>query len=101
MEVIYSEKGTGKTTKLIELSASTNGYIVCKDHNEAYRVVFEANKLGKKIPFPLTYSEFFNSQFCGKNIECFYIDNADLFLSHLSNGVPIKTITITKNEVNT
>lgn len=67
--------GVGKTTKLIKESFKNNTYIVCGDP----RYVFNfAESLGYKIPFPLSYREFLENKYQGKNINGFLIDNIDV-----------------------
>lgn len=95
MKVIHSERGTGKTTKLIEMSADTGFYIVCHDAREAHRVHLEAIKMGLDIPFPITYWEFLNGMYHSKGVKGVLVDNADVLIHYISK-VPIGAITIRK-----
>ena len=94
VEIILSPRKSGKTAKLIEQCAEKGGYIVCFDHDEAYRIAQRAREMGLFIPFPLTSVEFFERSYFGRNIKQFYIDNADIILQGLTS-VPIATITLT------
>ena len=94
MQTYIISKGKGKTTKLIQKSAETGNYIVCYSLDEANSIQVFAQDMGLKIPLPITYDEFLNKQYYGKDINGFLIDNADMFLQSLSN-VPINSITVT------
>jgi hypothetical protein len=94
MEKIIMKRWHGKTTQLIKESASSGDYIVCHNQNEAKVIADKAKKLELDIPFPITYLDFIEKRYSGKNISGFLIDNADLFLQKLTN-VPINGITIT------
>lgn len=50
MQKILLPKGKGKTTLLIEKSAETQNYIVCKNQNEAARIVSIAKEMKLNIP---------------------------------------------------
>jgi hypothetical protein len=96
MKVICRDTGKGKTKKLIELASKEDGYIVCLNHKEAYRISQQAIKMKKEIPFPLTFDEFLNGRFCAGNIKSFYIDDVDMLLNIISKNVPVNAITYTK-----
>lgn len=98
MKVIYKERQTGKTTELIDIASQNGGYIICHSRDEAYRISKEAEKNGKQILFPLTYDEYLDGSFCGKNIKAFYIDNVDFLLSKIAKGVQVKAFTINKED---
>ncbi len=100
MKIIYTQRGGGKTTKLLEEARKLKGYnlIVCIDKKEAQRVWKEILLKKYKLPQPITFKEFIDEAYCGMNINSFLIDNADLFLQHLSRGVKIHAVTFTKEE---
>ena len=93
MEKIIMQRGYGKTTQLIKKSAKSGDYIVCSRLDEANRIQFEAKDMGLDIPLPITYAEFIEKRYSGKNISGFLIDNLEMFLQHLSN-VPVNAITM-------
>ena len=93
MEKIILERGGGKTTKLIEMSAKTGAYIVCTNHAEASMIAGFASKNGHNIPFPITYSEFLDKQYY-RGLPGVLIDNAEMLLDRISM-VPILALTIT------
>jgi hypothetical protein len=99
VKVIHKPSQTEKTTELIEIASQEGGYIVCHNREEAYRISKTAEEIGKQIPFPITYDEYLNGSFCGKNIKAFYIDNVDLLLSRIAKGVPVNAISVNKEDV--
>ena len=94
MEIIYKERGKGKTTDLIKLSAEKGYYIVCKGRDESQRIASQAIEMGLSIPLPITFNEFLCSDY-GYCVKGFLIDNADILLSHLGRG-RVKAATLTK-----
>ncbi len=95
MKIIYKDRGEGKTTDLIKLSAERGGYIVCRNIDEASNIAYMANVLKLNIPHPITYDEFINKRY--GEIKEFYIDNVENLLLYMSR-TPIHTITLTKEE---
>lgn len=78
---------SGKTTKLIELSANTGAYIVCFNMEEADRVYMQAKKMGLKIPFPIIFDEIDRGDARNSHSDVKYLlDNADLFLQRIFCG---------------
>lgn len=99
MKVIYDERQSGKTTKLIQECAKDRYSLIVVPNRFMCRCVFEqAKSLGYDIPFPITFREFLNGEFCEKHIENFYIDELPTCLAKLAKGVPIKTVTVTNYE---
>ena len=97
MQVIQGARGSGKTTELIKLASYDNGYIVCHDHQEAFRIAQQATAMGEVIHFPITFREFFKGEFYTKGVKQFYIDNVDKFLQQIAGSVPIHTIVLNKD----
>ena len=85
-----------KTTRLIEHAHNKKIYIICNSNQEAHRIKYESEKMGKFILFPLTYDDFIQGRYYARNIDSFVIDNVDMLLEHLSK-VPIDIITIRKD----
>lgn len=98
MEVIYQKRQTGKTTKLIKLSAEHFYCIVCHSPMEAKRIAHLAKSMGLDIPFPLTYSEFLNKNYSAQNVKGLLIDDAYALLSTVAESCEIKAITINETE---
>ncbi|HMR88488.1 MAG TPA: hypothetical protein PKD51_10055 [Saprospiraceae bacterium] len=93
MQKIIMQRGHGKTTQLIKISAKSGDYIVCHKLDEANRIQNEAQQMGYKIPLPITYDEFVQKRYFDKNISGFLIDNLEMFLQHLSS-VPVNAVTM-------
>jgi hypothetical protein len=100
MEKIIEPRKSGKTTLLINKSAASGDYIVCEDNKNAIIIKRRALDMGLNIPCPITYEEFINKRYFGKNIKGFLIDNADYFLQYLSH-IPIHAITMSLYNENT
>ena len=99
MEIIIQKRQHGKTKRLIEESAKSGGYIVCRDKHECARISMVARDLGLKIPFPISFDEFTRKEYYGRGIKGgFLIDQADDLLQSMS-VVPIKAISLTDNNV--
>jgi len=96
MEAIVQDRYTGKTTELIKRSAKSQNYIVCRN---PHHVADEARKLDLKIPFPLSYDEWIERKYFGRNITGFLIDDIDAMLNYMSYGTPVNAFTISPKEV--
>jgi hypothetical protein len=92
MEKIIMQRGYGKTSQLIKKSAKSGDYIVCHSLDEANRIKWESEQMGLDIHLPITYAEFIEKRYSGKNISGFLIDNVEFFLKSLSS-VPINAVT--------
>ena len=97
MKIIYGDRRSGKTIELINMAHKRGGYIVCLNHNEAYRIAMVAEEMGLNINFPLSYSEFLLKQYNRMGIIEFYIDNVEMLIQVMSE-VPIEAITLSKDE---
>jgi hypothetical protein len=101
VNVILRLRRTGRTQQLILLCSEAEkrgeiSYIVCSDQQEARRIFDVANELESPVAFPITYQEFLSGQYAGKNIQNFYIDNADRFLQSMTD-VPIRAVTMERD----
>jgi len=94
VKILFEKPGSGKTTKLIEISSKKWFYIVCHSIQEANRIADEAERLGKKIPLPITFHEFLGNSYYSQGIKGFLIDNVDMMIQGMSI-VPIHAITLT------
>lgn len=100
MKTIIGDRGTGKTTELIKISAKTQNYIVCAGFREAAGIEKMAKSMNLKIPFPITYYEFLERKYYSKNINGFLIDDLERFFQVISTRVPINAITINNTPPN-
>ena len=85
MQTLIIPRGKGKTLELIKRSAITKEYIVCINSMEVKNIENIAKELDLNIPKPITFSDFRDKKYYGKEIKGFLIDNADLFLQSLTN----------------
>lgn len=86
--------GYGKTYQLIKKSAETGDFIICHSFNECSRINSIAIHYKFNIPFPISYTEFKEHKYYGRNIKGFLIDNIELFAQSFTN-IPINTIALT------
>lgn len=77
MDIIYEERGSGKTTKLIQMSHDTWTYIVTTDRKRADYIFRMARDLGIDIPNPVSWDECKRDMFEGSFIKKILIDDAD------------------------
>lgn len=61
MNILVGERGQGKTTHLIQMSAAGKGAIVTFSKQTAKDIKFQAKELNLKIPDPIAWNEFINS----------------------------------------
>ena len=94
MKIIYEPIRMGKTVRLIKLANNYNGYIITRDINRCHEIMELSEKHNCKINFPLTFMEFINHDYYGKNIKCFHIDNADILLQYIAEHVKIESISL-------
>lgn len=99
MRAILTEKGGGKTDRLIALCAKSNAeassYIVAADITRVRAIFKRSQWLGHDIPFPITFDEFLGGRFHSTNIKRFFIDDADDLLRRWARGVDIAAVSIT------
>ncbi|WP_424245912.1 hypothetical protein Dip510_000845 [Elusimicrobium posterum] len=96
MKIFTGSRGSGKTTEMLKaLPKKGYGYIVVPNERFAREIVLEADELGIKINFPLTFNEFLNKRYYGKNIDWLVIDDVDALLSYITHsGVSIYAIAL-------
>lgn len=87
-------RGGGKTLLLVQMSHSTGKYIVCESMDVADQIREFAFRNKYKIPLPITYDDFLNRRYRGKNIEGFLIDDVEKLCQYISKEVPILAITL-------
>ena len=87
-------RGTGKTLALMHMSHNTGYHMVVINRDLARLTAKAAEHQQLIIPFPITFDEFINHKYHGKEIEGFLIDNAELLLEQMTN-IKIKAISLT------
>lgn len=96
MKIIIGDRGSGKTESLIRMSAESQSYIVARDRRSALGTLRQAEALGLRIPFPLTYDEFLDKAFYrGSPALRFLVDDAEALLARLADG-QLAAITLTR-----
>lgn len=99
MEIIYKDRGQGKTTELIKRSAETGNYIVVPNRNRALNIVRRAQEMGyNNIPFPITIEEVLQHGFRGTYIKKVLVDDVDLIIRQLLGPVECEAMTLTKTD---
>ena len=99
-EYIIGERCSGKTTELIKRSAETGAYILVANKHMASLVSTQAKMNGYNIPYPITINEVLSvnisSAVRSKGV---LIDELDIILAGLCDGIPIRAVTITKQKI--
>ena len=95
MEIIYKERGCGKTKDLIYRSAENNIPILVATEIERQNLMLKANVLGVNIPSPISIKDLKEGVLEKEEINSIYIDNADILLPYLL-GVRVAGMTISK-----
>jgi hypothetical protein len=95
IEVIYDNRQTGKTTRLIDRAATEDLYIVCPTLHMAHSVYVMARRQNKIIHMPITWERFLRKEYYDKNIKGFLFDELGIALQ-MQTSVPIKAITISR-----
>lgn len=95
MNVIFSPRRSGKTTRLILECAKNDGTMVVIDKSHAAAVAERARELGiDNFNYPITHSEFIKHSSLGKRINAYYIDEAQILLQEIAKYIPVKAISI-------
>ena len=94
-QVVVGDRQSGKTTKLIKLSAKTGATIICSSRNAARHTIAIAKHLKLTIPTPQTYDWLLSGQSLGYDYSNgVLLDDIDLFLRHKLGHVAIKAMSI-------
>jgi len=104
VKIIYKPRGAGKTTELIKIASNgEHKQIVCRTSSVADQIwqtilkMKEDDEIKCLPPKPISYLQFLNKEYRGKNIESFLIDDVDIFL-HCLTDIRIEAISVTKND---
>lgn len=105
MKIILKERGQGKTTQLIQESASQleqgkNAIILCHSEPSVLYIKERAKDLNCQIPEPMTYANYVNGNYRGLHIDSILIDNLDMFFKFII-PIPVGAFTFdsTTNDV--
>jgi len=95
MRILYGNPGSGKTTELLAMSYQSGQVIVCCDENMKRYCLNRARELNfRGIPTPITYYEFIEERYRGRNFNGLLIDDIDCFLNYIARGTPVKGFTV-------
>ena len=84
MRVIEMARATGKTTKLIEISAKSGAIIICRTHYEVDAIQAVAKHMNLKIPTPISYKEILEGRHLSLGtMQKFLVDDVDLFIERI------------------
>lgn len=86
---------TGRTTELIHKCEQYNyALIVCPNRAIAEYTFDMARDMMINIPMPITFKEFAEGVFKGRNIDAILIDNLEMVLNDMARGVPIAEVVL-------
>jgi hypothetical protein len=94
MKKIIKERGQGKTTELIKISAETQYPIIALTMMDIVYIKEQSNKMGYKIPDPILLSDW-RIKYHGSDIKAVLVDEGEMMLETLL-GYPIYAISLTK-----
>jgi hypothetical protein len=92
MKLIVGSASSGKTKRLLELSASNQVPILCESIERVQRLVVKAQGYGFNIPMPIVADEL------KANIKLVYIDEIDNLVEKLLK-VNIGAVSINKDSI--
>ena len=105
MKIMLGGKNSGKTTKLVKVSAREKIHIICSNFQRKFNILDVAKKLKLDIPEPITLCEVVNNKLIGINDQRILIDDAEiiltrLLLQYMSPYVNVDVITIDTSKEN-
>lgn len=105
MRIIYGEKGSGKTSRIINTAFENDALIITYSEERAEKILNKAERLGKTIKKPIAintaeFEEYSRSSDPRKDYEDVIIDNVSTILSYFIRGNIIEgTLLCPKNKV--
>lgn len=82
MDIFVGQRGSGRTTKLIKMSAASQGIIVAATKAQCSYVKSMAAKMELDIPEPIDFAEFLNTGHCHPE-KTWLIDNLEWCLESI------------------
>lgn len=99
MNITFGERCSGKTTKLIKRSNAISIPILTATKFRAEALYRDAERMGLKIPFPITIEEYLRDRNKFKYSDVFrgglLIDDVDDVLQQIFAGISIREVTVT------
>ena len=90
MIVLKGGVGTGKTTQLLQLANKLKCTLVVHNPNMAQMLKREAERLGYKIPNPISYAKFVHDGRFGSNYR-YALDDLNAFMKYMFDECIIAT----------
>ena len=91
MQIIFGNPGSGKTKKLLEMSAKNNIPILAESEARVQRLLVKAQGYGVRIPAPITINQL------NDGIKEVYIDDVKRLVEVVLK-VDLKGITVNRDE---
>lgn len=91
MKILLGSPSTGKTKKLLELSANTGVPVLCESTARVERLLEKARGYGFRIPTPVTYDTL------NPSIKAVYIDELSSLVERMLN-VRVEAYTINNTD---
>lgn len=85
MQIFIGDRRSGKSTIAIKQASEKDLYIVCPDRAQVDQTMRLARELKLPIRMPITWDDFVNERYYGKNIKGFVIDNLDICVQRMTN----------------
>lgn len=93
MRIIVGSRSSGKTKRLLELSAANGIPILCESAEKAARLADKARGYGYRIPTPITLENLTPA------LREVYVDEIDAVFAYV-HGVKVRAATINKEDEN-
>lgn len=93
MRIILGPPRSGKTTKLVRLSAASGAPIVTRDVRQVSKVLNLAQRLNLTIPKPMTYDEFLKRDYTTATFRSVLVDDVEALVLRLSK-VQVDALTV-------
>ncbi|MDD2433759.1 MAG: hypothetical protein WC196_01970 [Bacilli bacterium] len=93
MKIILGSRSSGKTKRLLELSAMNRVPILCETQARVERLLTKAKGYGYQIPLPVSLDQL------DPKIKEVYVDEIDLVFEHLTK-LKLGALTLNKDDKN-
>lgn len=92
MQIIFGNPGSGKTKRLLEMSAKNNIPVLVESDARVQRLLVKAQGYGVKIPAPITINQL------NDGIKAVYIDDVKRLVEGVLK-VSLKAITVNNDDL--
>ena len=99
MKIICRNRQSGRTTEVIKKCAKYNYALIVVPTAQMANYVWKmAKEMGISIPYPITFEQFADGMFYGKNIDAFLFDDLDGSLKIMARGVSVDAVVFEKED---